>query len=658
MALQQTVTHTKIANPQLKQIVRIAWIISVISIVVVFYSSLPGYFEVLRDSPLWGAGYEPVLTQYGMSRASFALYFATLETVSFTIMTIFACIIFTIRNDDWMALLISMMMVLVGSTTALNVHYTNHFFGSILIGSGLFITFAALLVFPDGRFQPGLSRYVLALFAPLYMIVAPSGSILLGGQSLPTIQFIAFFVVFSSPALGLLAQIYRYRAVASPVQKQQTKWILLGFIGWVLMSFVYLGIQVFFPQLRLPSIFPDAVIYALPALISLYILVPLLLISLNLIPFTFGLSILRYRLWNIDIVINRSLVYSLQTIMLTVIFALVFATLHTFLTFISGGSQDGIVAIISTAVVILAFNPVRRQARHFIDRNLYGLRFDLNELNRAQKPVSITNPGKLTGEQFGDYEVCGVIGKGGMGEVYEGFGDGKRVAIKTMLPDIAIKSDMKIRFEREVEIGLSLKNPHIAEVYTSGDYQNTAYLVMEYIAGQDLGDVLDLERKFDYETACQITKDICLALSVAHEQGYIHRDIKPSNIMLRENGSAVLMDFGISKIQDAKTITGTGAVGTIYYMAPEQIISSKDVDFRADIYALGAVLYQMLTGETPFTGGVAQVMFAQIQQPAPDPRIIQPDIPDPIAEAILKAMKKDPDSRFQSVEEFANALSG
>jgi len=656
MELHQTITHTKISDTRLKQALRILWVIAVIFVVAVFYTSLPPYYEVLRDSPLWGAGYEPVLQQYGISRGSFALYFAALETVSFTIMTIFGCMIFTIRNDDWMALLISLMMVLVGSTTALNVHYTNHFFGSILIGTGLFTTFVALLIFPDGQFQPGYSRYVLILLLPLYIIVAPSGSILLGGDPLPPLQFTLFLVVFSSPALGLLAQIYRYRYVASPAQRQQTKWVLLGILGWVLMSFVYLGAQVFFPQLRLPSIFPDAVIYELPALISLYMLVPLLLISLNLIPFTFGLSILRYRLWNIDIVINRSLVYALQTFMLMVVFGLVFATLHTFLTFISGGSQDGIVATISTAVVVLAFNPVRKQARRFIDRNLYGLRFDLNELNRAHKAVTITNPGILTGEQFGDYEVRGVIGKGGMGEVYEGFGNDKQVAIKTMLPMIAIDPEMKTRFEREVEIGMSLKNPNIAGVYAGGEHKGTPYLIMEFIDGQDLGDVIKTRGKIDDETAKRIIQDVCAALSVAHEQGYVHRDIKPSNIMLRENGEAVLMDFGISKITDAKTITGTGAVGTIQYMAPEQIVSSKDVDHRADIYALGCVLYQMLTGETPFSGGVAQIMFAQIQQPAPDPRD-SVTVPDPLAEAILTALKKDPDSRFDSAEEFAASLA-
>ena len=181
---------------------------------------------------------------------------------------------------------------------------------------------------------------------------------------------------------------------------------------------------------------------------------------------------------------------------------------------------------------------------------------------------------------------------------------------------------------------------------------------MEYIEGDDISQQLKRGEKYDTETATTIMTQVCEALDMAHAQGYVHRDIKPSNIMLRENGAAVLMDFGVTKVDDASVgLTGTGTVGTITYMAPEQIKASKDVDYHADIYALGVMLYEILTGQPPFTGGAAQVLFAHLQQPAPDPRDVDDTIPDEIADAILKALEKEPENRFQSAGQFAAALN-
>ncbi|MCA9912483.1 MAG: serine/threonine protein kinase, partial [Anaerolineae bacterium] len=302
------------------------------------------------------------------------------------------------------------------------------------------------------------------------------------------------------------------------------------------------------------------------------------------------------------------------------------------------------------------FRPVRNTTQHLVDRYIYGLRFDLNELQQAQRPKTVTNPGKLTGLHFGDYEILGVLGKGGMGEVYEGYGNNQRVAIKTLLPDTATKEDSLIRFQREAETGRKLDHPTIARVFDSGSYEGTPYIIMEYLDGQDLGDRLKQDGKLDIETTLAIAQDVCTALLLAHEAGYVHRDLKPSNIMIRENGSAGLMDFGISKVQDDHSITGTDAIGTIHYMAPEQIIASREVDPRADIYALGVLLYEMLTGVKPFKGTPAQILFGHLQQPAPDVRMANPEIPRHIAKAINKAMSKHPDDRFQMVGEFAEAL--
>jgi serine/threonine-protein kinase len=152
-------------------------------------------------------------------------------------------------------------------------------------------------------------------------------------------------------------------------------------------------------------------------------------------------------------------------------------------------------------------------------------------------------------------------------------------------------------------------------------------------------------------------EQICDALDVAHAQGYVHRDIKPANMIQRANGAIVLMDFGVTKVENASVaLTGTGTIGTITYMAPEQIIAAKDVDYRADIYALGVVLYELLTGHVPFDGSPAQVLFAHLQQPVPDPCAINDSIPCEMGDVILRALEKDPDNRFQSAGEFAAAL--
>jgi len=156
-----------------------------------------------------------------------------------------------------------------------------------------------------------------------------------------------------------------------------------------------------------------------------------------------------------------------------------------------------------------------------------------------------------------------------------------------------------------------------------------------------------------------IIEDVTAALDYAHASGYVHRDIKPSNIMVRRDVfSAVVTDFGVAKFRDGRTaMTNTGAVGTIQYMAPEQIIASAEVDARADIYALGITLFETLTGEPPFKGNAGQLVFAHLNQSPSDPRELVPDLPPAVAAGIMRALQKRPDDRFQSVREFAAALS-
>jgi serine/threonine protein kinase len=239
----------------------------------------------------------------------------------------------------------------------------------------------------------------------------------------------------------------------------------------------------------------------------------------------------------------------------------------------------------------------------------------------------------------------------------------KRLPSRYCLQDLAQKDEFRKRFEREAQTLASLEHPNIVKLLGSGVSDDVHYLAMEFIDGQELGEFMHQGAVKDYDALHDWLKTIASALDYIHDKGLVHRDLKPSNIMIRpskidkEIKEAVLMDFGIARVNATGTrLTGSGAVGTIDYMSPEQIMAAREVDKRADVYALGIIVYELLTGERPFKGSAGQVLFAHIQQPAPDPRDVNPDVPRSFALAVIKALSKDADERFQSAGEFALAL--
>ena len=363
-------------------------------------------------------------------------------------------------------------------------------------------------------------------------------------------------------------------------------------------------------------------------------------ITLLLIPIGFAFAALHYRLWDIDLTLNRSLVYAVVTAVLGALFLAAFFIAQLLLSSILGTQQAAAAAAISAAITVLCFNPARKRVRALIDRRVYHFRFDLDELTQAQKPVQITSPGALTGKTLGVYQLLGVLGKGGMGEVYQGKQGDQLAAIKILPSELAAQPDFVKRFEREAKTLAAIDHPNIVKVYDSGQSDGIYYMAMEFIVGQELSAVIRQRTKLPFEEVRPFAGDFGSALDYAHVHGFVHRDIKPSNVMLRQASNparpeVVLMDFGIAKIQDAQTsLTGTGAIGTISYMAPEQISAASAVDGRADIYALGVVLFEALTGELPFRGSPAQILFAHLQQPPPDAREIVASIPREVAHAI------------------------
>ena len=264
---------------------------------------------------------------------------------------------------------------------------------------------------------------------------------------------------------------------------------------------------------------------------------------------------------------------------------------------------------------------------------------------------------------LGRYEIKKELGKGAMGIVYLGVDPkiNRSVAIKTMrfeegLEEKAMK-DQKDRFFREAQAAGNLTHPNIVKIFDAGEEQDIAYIAMELLKGDDLKKWATKDNLLPTEKALEYIARSAEALDYAHKNGIVHRDIKPANIMLLDDGTIRVADFGIARITEhSKTATGT-VMGTPYYMSPEQI-AGKKVDGRADLFSLGVTLFEMLTGEKPWKGGdsIGTLLFQITSDPYPDPLLVRPDLPPAIVPVIDKALKKNPEERFQTGGEMAEAI--
>ncbi|MFL5804660.1 MAG: protein kinase domain-containing protein [Roseiflexaceae bacterium] len=267
--------------------------------------------------------------------------------------------------------------------------------------------------------------------------------------------------------------------------------------------------------------------------------------------------------------------------------------------------------------------------------------------------------GDLAGQNLGPYRVLEQIGAGGMATVYKAYHAAmdRYVAIKVLPQHLARDPNFRARFQRESRTIARLEHRYILPVYDVGEADDIPYFVMRYTDGGDLNDLIG-GKTLAITRAATIVSQVAEALAYAHRQGIIHRDIKPANILIGNDGDPLLTDFGIAKIyEDTLQLTGEGQmVGTPTYMAPEQL-QGQPVDARTDIYALGVVLYQAVTGEPPFIAETPlAVMLMHIHNPLRSPRQLNSAIPESIERVILRAMAKDPKDRFQTASEMAEAL--
>jgi serine/threonine-protein kinase len=265
-------------------------------------------------------------------------------------------------------------------------------------------------------------------------------------------------------------------------------------------------------------------------------------------------------------------------------------------------------------------------------------------------------------EAFRDrYLIEREVGRGGMATVYLAH-DARQhqpVAIKIMHRHLSATLSAE-RFRREMGIAASLSHPSIVPLFESGNVGGVLYYSMAYIEGGSLFQRLERERQLPLEEALRITHDVADALGYAHGLGILHRDVKPENILLAEH-RALVADFGLARaigLENYRKLTDTGImVGTLHYLSPEQLLGERDLDQRADIYSLGCLVYEMLTGEPPYAGRVAhQVVTRIFRAPVPSARRLRPTVPETVDKALGRALAKSADERFTSMAEFAAAL--
>jgi serine/threonine-protein kinase len=253
------------------------------------------------------------------------------------------------------------------------------------------------------------------------------------------------------------------------------------------------------------------------------------------------------------------------------------------------------------------------------------------------------------------------LGRGGMATVYlaRDRESGELVALKAMHQNVGSKIGVE-RFRREMGIAASLDHPLIVPLIDSGSVGDLLYYVMPYLEGESLSRCLDRQQRLQLDEAVRVTRDVADALGYAHSHGILHRDVKPENVLLA-GGHALIADFGLARAigaADRRKLTSTGViVGTVHYMSPEQLLEQRDLDQRSDIYSLGCILYEMLTGGPPYTARTITDLISQILSATmPSVRTVRPEVPAAVDAVISRAVAKKAQDRFGSMEEFSAAL--
>ena len=556
------------------------------------------------------------------------------------------------RSDDWFAIFTSLFLITFGvrvttlaNTIAIVPGY--EVYGGLLLAMGDIGIVLFSMLFPDGKFVPHWFKFILPLLivTMLGIYIFPNAPFFwntMGRSSYLLVTTIWYLI-------GILTSAYRYTRQATLAQKQQIRWAFTGTMGpflWFLIFQILLGYFTFESTTILAVSFH---VISRLAGIFLFLMLPLFI----------TISIARTKLFDIDLIINRSLVYGILTIVLGLTFATALGLISMIFKNFQQGDQSLLAATIFSVSAGALFQPARKKLQRFVDRFFYHIQIDYQKT-----PVEIRSEAEtiITGTTFSSYRNLKLIGHGGMAEVYSATSqtNHKPVAIKVLRAALASEDDFRKRFMREAEIVSRLEHPNIVRVKDFGNENGAYYIVMELLSGPDLNCLLKQEKQIALPQTIGLLRGVAEALDYAHQNGLVHRDIKPSNVMLDSStipSRSVLTDFGIAKISDAHTrITNTGMLGTFDYIAPEQIQASAEVDGRADVYALGVMTYQLLTGRLPFERpNTGALLLAHLNAPPPDARELI-SLSSKASHAIQHAMAKEPAARFATAGEFISAL--
>ena len=268
----------------------------------------------------------------------------------------------------------------------------------------------------------------------------------------------------------------------------------------------------------------------------------------------------------------------------------------------------------------------------------------------------MTNPAP---RRFGRYEIVGKLGEGAMGVVHRARDTalGRVVALKMLSAELGDDEEIAQRFRREAEAIGQLHHPHIVTVFDLGEFEGHAFMAMELLEGEDLRALISRAGEIPLPDRVRIMAQVAEGLGYAHTRGVVHRDVKPANIMVTTSGQVKLLDFGLARVVDRETITRRGMIlGTPDYMSPEQAMG-KPADQRSDIFSAGAVFYELLTGQKPFSGRTLHSVLFQIISEDPDPILTQnPEVPARLAQVAHRMLAKDPEKRHPSMDDVAAEL--
>ena len=624
-----------------------------------------GTIQQFIHEGLYGGPLTEDLKRSGISPSVFFPLEFSMNVIQLIIWYLLALLLVLRRHDDWLAIDASIMFLVVGySFTSFQRVLASGFIppNFVFLGNLLWlidaICYTSVLIFfgtfPDGRFTP---RWLVPVFVFIFLYVIVEDVIIVTHPGIDTYPGYSILPrVFLHSVSLIFAQLYR-RKQMQVVQRQQTKLAVVGLIMGDLGNFVL--------QLAIQQQTP----LSQSGQVAYFIARPLTFILFVCAAISFTYAVLRYHLWDIDFVINRSLVYGGLTILLGAVFAGGFFGLRTIMETVFGNQQDLIAIAVPAAVITALFTPSRNRLQRFVDRRFYGIEMDykkaIQEQDWREKQVPVAGDEKTS---FGKYTGLELIGRGGMGEVYRAKHPTLNcdVAIKVLPKYLAEDEAISQRYDHEARAVAQLKHPNIVGIYEYGTLDGMPYIVLEFIDGQPLSEILTQRGRLSLTEALPLFKEIASALDYSHAAGIVHRDIKPSNVMIErgadsQNPRAVLMDFGIAKLRSSMTqLTGTGVlIGTLDYVSPEQIQGSSEVDAQTDIYSFGVLVFQVLTGTLPFEHkNISALLMAHLMQPAPDPRERMPDLLEVTAKAMMKAMSKEPGARQRSVGEVVTQMMG